>query len=279
MFKKGQFYSIVLIIIFILLYPFLYKLMGLITHSKVDGFLEYMSVGSGKYIYISFLFTFLYMFTTVIGQLILGFSAAYLTFFSSKPKLYLIIFFAPYVLPLFLSTLSVRIGYEGNGYITNFIRNCFSDDYFPLSNNITHFLLISILSVWQYFPFIFVFSYTMMKRINKIYLTSSIVDGASNNVIFRKILIPNTSKIIFPLIILRLLFMFSKYDVVVLFAKSNYPNQKSIKLLPILLHKLFNSANITYNNYALIIVIFSGFFLVLFSFSLYRLFNYLIRKI
>lgn len=279
MFKKGQFYFIVLIIIFILLCPFLYKLMGLITHSKVDGFLEYMCVGKGKNIPISFLFTFLYMFTTVIGQLILGFSAAYLTFFSSKPKLYLILFFTPYVVPLFLSTLSVRLGYENSGYITKFIRNCFSDDYYPLSNNTTHFLLISILSVWQYFPFVFVFTYTMMKRINKIYLTSSISDGASNNVIFRKILLPNTSKIIFPLIILRLLFMFSKYDVVVLFAKSNYPNQKTIKLLPILLYKSFNSANNTENNYALIIVIFLVIFLVLFSFILYKLFGYIIRII
>jgi len=279
MFTKKFYHFTTVIILLILFSPFVYKISSNGIFSNTSDFYSYLKAGSnGKDLLTSFGYTLLFMFVSVLGQLIIGIYAAYITFFSSKPKFYIVVFFLPYILPLFLSTLSIRLGFETNGYITNISRNIFSKTFYPLTNGHFHLFVIILLSIWQYFPFVYIFSYTMMKRINNGYIMSSITDGASDLNIFKKVLLPNIKKIILPLIMLRMLFMFNKYDIIVLFAKTNNP-QKTLYLLPLYLARIFNNPNQTINNYGLLIVFFTMIFFIFLWFIIRKIFNLFIEKI
>ena len=269
----------IILLFLILVLPFILNIF-LLSKEDYKNFIKYLIAGNNSQAYIfSFLYSLAFMCITVLGQIFLGLLTAYLSYFSVNGKKYIVLFFIPYTFPLFMSTLSTRLGFETNGFITNILNNFFVNDlsFYPLSNNIFSFILLITLSIWQYFPFVFFVIYTMMRRTNNRHIEMAITDGGSNYKIFTKIMLPTFKGIIFPLILLRLLFMFNKYDIIVLFSKSINPPIKLLNLFPLQLRNLFNSIN--FEDFGFIIVLFILSFFIILSYLLNSLINAILQKI
>ena len=240
---KNILITAIILVFLCALYPIFRGYWGIDFGHSIDILRNYFGLNSNLESLLTALkFTLIYVFFTVLGQLTLGLICTYYAFFSSKRLYLIILFFIPYCIPLFLSTLSTRLLFESNGIGTIISNSLFTNEVYPLSNDAYSFTLLVLLSIWQYYPFVFLFLFTMTLRINNNYIISGVLDGASNLTLFRSLILPNIKKIIIPLVCLRILFMFNKYDLVVLFAKTERPtNMKSLFIIPVYLRDIFIS--------------------------------------
>ena len=105
-----------------------------------------------------------------------------------------------------------------------------------LGNESTAFLVLCVVSIWQFFPFVFFFTYCALLAIPEQTLRCAAAEGLNRVQRFGTILLPRLLPVLAGLFLIRLLFMFSKYDTAALLGGTGLV--RALRTLPIELFDL-----------------------------------------
>ncbi len=97
------------------------------------------------------------------------------------------------------------------------------------------FISLVVISVWQFYPFVLLTMLARLHRIPKELIKSSILDGASCIQRYRYVLLPQLKGAIIAVTILRLAFMFTKFDTPFLFIGN--ASNTNINLIPFYIYE------------------------------------------
>jgi len=165
----------------------------------------------------------IYTIICVFGQLVLGMISAYIIeraiYLKLNTYFLLIAFFIPYAVPTSIVVLMWNFLLLKDGIFAQFMA------YFGVNPNIWKsdllFYSLVFISIWEFFPFVFLAIYARMRKISNSIYQTSILDGASNLKIFRRITLPIIKSSLIVITLLRIAFMFSKFDLPLMFAENN----------------------------------------------------------
>lgn len=181
-----------------------------------------------------------YSLITVILQVILGLiSAWYFQYYSNykAAPLIMIILFMPYAVPSALAILGWRFLLEENGIISQIFIQFGARGNFLLTD--FAFYTLIIVSVWQFYPFAFLAFTAKLKELGKPLLYNSFLDSRNDYERFSYFIYPQLKPIILSVVVLRLLFMMTKFDTP--FLLFNTTTDVSINLLPLYIREnIFN---------------------------------------
>jgi len=188
--------------------------------------------------------SFLYTLCTVTLQIILGYLTALLMFFIPKNRFSIfiwIIFFLPYAVPSTVAVISWSMSLREEGFISYVLKYFFNIDNYSWFKE---YLLLStiIVSVWQFYPFVYIGLLTSLRKIPHNLLRSSEIDGARFYQKIKYIIFPQTKKTLISIIVLRILLMFTKFDTPYLMGINNKSNE--LTLLPTYIYSLINISGI-----------------------------------
>ena len=215
-----SFFVRVIILIFILalitaiLGPFIYSLGRSLNTPSGISLSSYKSILQDNIFRISLYNSIIYTICTVIGQLMLGIFCAYMiekfTLYKRDSMLLLIAFFLPYTIPTAIIVLSWNFLLESNGLFAQF----FSLFGIPNSYWKSNYIIVSliIVSIWAYFPFVFLSLLARIKKIPIATYNSAQLDGANGIRLFFKVTLPVISHTLLIILLLRIAFMFTKFD-------------------------------------------------------------------
>jgi len=223
------------IVIVILVWPALLLLINSI-YNEGFNFSGYHELLISQDLVSSIRLTIIYSFTTVFFQLSLGILAATLVYYIRNKIVRFILFliyFLPYAVPSIIVFQMWSLITKPEGLYSQALYRIISLDPNYLTGE-GIFLRLIIVSVWQFFPFVFVTVLVRMRRIPRSYYRSAQIDGANSIKQFIYITLPQIKSLIVIIIGLRLLFMFTKFDTAYLFG-GNTVLRKEVMTLPILI--------------------------------------------
>jgi multiple sugar transport system permease protein len=154
----------------------------------------------------------LYALVTVGIQLVLGISCAAIVHRMRRGIGPIsIILFLPYAIPSVVAVISWRFLVEEQGLLAVVGEECLGIPASAWMGDRIFWTLI-LVSVWQFFPFVFVTLLARMRRIPPLLYRSAELDGAGAWQQFCHITLPQIRSTVFAVIALRLAFMFTKFD-------------------------------------------------------------------
>src|SRR3989338_2725804 len=166
---------------------------------------------------------FIYAFGSIALQLGLGLGAALLLSQRFKGRsFFMALFFFPYMIPTIIVVILWKWLLDAShGYVNYLLTSCniIHSPVVWLSEKYILLVLIFV-SVWQFTPFVFFTLLVKLETIPKELYEAAMVDGASAFQRFTRITLPQIKYILIVIVLLRSLWMFTKFDVVWLLAGS-----------------------------------------------------------
>ncbi|MEZ5358843.1 MAG: sugar ABC transporter permease [Candidatus Zixiibacteriota bacterium] len=185
------------------------------------GFANYASVLTDEAFWSSITTGFLYAVISSILQLVIGLWGALFVIRRGRYRnLLSSIIFLPYLLPsvvlVILWTFALN---DSVGYVNYVLR---AMDILPPQwfGEATIFWTLVILSVWQFFPFVFFAIYGRLTLISSELLESAELEGATHIQRTWHIVMPELKSLILSIVVLRFIIMFMKFDIPWLLASS-----------------------------------------------------------
>jgi len=206
------------------LYPVAYSI-WLSLLEKHSFFPQERFIGIANYLYLwkdpefwtSLWLGVVYSFWTIVFQLILGVAAALLLnqSFVGRGLVRGIVLF-PYMIPTIVAVILWKWLLNDTYGVVNYWMLAFGIVRDPISWLGTDHIMLStiIMSVWQFFPFVLLSILARLQTIPEALYEAAKVDGASAFRRFVHITLPQIRAILFVVILLRSIWMFTKFDTV-----------------------------------------------------------------
>jgi multiple sugar transport system permease protein len=204
------------------LYPVLYGA-WLSLFAKHSFFPEQNWVGLGNYAYIlqdgefwaSVWRGAVYSATTITLQIVLGVGAALVLneMFPGRNLLRAIVIF-PYVVPTVIAVILWKWLLNSQFGLINYMLEDAGLIDRPISFMGRDWIMLSLIlvSVWQFFPFVVIAVLARLQSIPKEMYEAATVDGANAWQRFRFVTLPQLKGILFAVVLLRTIWMFTKFD-------------------------------------------------------------------
>tara|TARA_B100001013_G_scaffold316905_1_gene224492 strand:+ start:1833 stop:2684 length:852 start_codon:yes stop_codon:yes gene_type:complete len=177
-----------------------------------------------------------YGFSTIGLQIVLGVGAALLLAESFKGRsLVRGIALFPYVVPTIVVVLIWRWILNDSYGLLNHILQSIGIVSAPVTWLGPSMILISLIlvSTWTFFPFVLITVLARLQTINPELYDAAAVDGASAWQRFYHVTLPQLRTILFVVILLRFIFMFTKFDIVWLLGGGSGGTGRFIRTLPV----------------------------------------------
>ena len=177
-----------------------------------------------------------YGFSTIGLQIVLGVGAALLLAESFKGRsLVRGIALFPYVVPTIVVVLIWRWILNDSYGLLNHILQSIGIVSAPVTWLGPSMILISLIlvSTWAFFPFVLITVLARLQTINPELYDAAAVDGASAWQRFYHVTLPQLRTILFVVILLRFIFMFTKFDIVWLLGGGTGGTGRFIRTLPV----------------------------------------------
>ncbi len=200
------------------------------------GLSNYTSLFSNNEFWSSFLYGVIYAVSTILLQLILGIACALILNMKLKGRNFFrgVLLF-PYLIPTVVVVILWKWILNASYGLVNYlldILNITSDPiiWFSEDNIMTTLVLVS---VWQFFPFVLVTILARLQTIPEELYHAAKIDGAPAVSRFLHITLPQLKNVLLTIILLRSIWMFTKFDTVWLMAGQESIG-KYIQTLPVL---------------------------------------------
>ena len=177
--------------------------------------------------------TVVYATLTVAIQLVLGVIVALLMHQDFRGRgVVRLLAIAPYMIPAIIVALVWRWLLEpNNGAYSWIVRNLLPGaDQVNLLDPTWIFASLVVVSVWMYTPFVVISVLARLQTIDLSIIEAATVDGAGSWRRFWHIILPEIRPVLLTLVLLRFMFMFTKFDIVYLFAGTG----REVRTLPLL---------------------------------------------
>lgn len=215
--------TLTILLIFI---PLVYNVYLSFHEKKIFGE-EWVWVGFDNYLNIlyedefglSFINGIVYASSTVFLQILLGLSLAlYLNSKIRYKSLFTGMLIFPYLIPTAVVIILWKWILSTDGILNFFLKtsNILNSEVNFLSENLAMPTLIFI-SVWQFFPFVMIMFLASLQSIDNNLYKSMEIDGGSNFNGFVHITLPHIKNLLIVIVLLRILWMFTKFDTVYIF--------------------------------------------------------------
>ena len=204
------------------LYPVLYGA-WLSLFAKHSFFPEQNWVGFGNYLYIlqdgefwaSVWRGTVYAVTTIVLQIVLGVAAALVLneMFPGRNLLRAIVIF-PYVVPTVVAVILWKWLLNSQFGLINYMLEDAGLIDRPISWMGRDWIMVSLIlvSVWQFFPFVVIGVLARLQSIPNELYEAATVDGANAWQRFRFVTLPQLKSVLFVIVLLRSIWMFTKFD-------------------------------------------------------------------
>jgi len=213
-----------LLILGLILYPVAYSV-WLSLLEKHSFFPQERFIGLENYVYLwsdpefwtSFWLGSVYSFWTILFQLILGVAAALILneSFVGRGLIRGIVLF-PYMIPTIVAVILWKWLLNDTYGVVNYWLLALGIVHDPISFLGTDHIMLStvVMSVWQFFPFVLLSVLARLQTIPEELYEAAKVDGATPARRFLHITLPQIKGILFVVILLRSIWMFTKFDTV-----------------------------------------------------------------
>jgi multiple sugar transport system permease protein len=213
-----------LLILGLILYPVAYSV-WLSLLEKHSFFPQERFIGLENYVYLwsdpefwtSFWLGSVYSFWTILFQLILGVAAALILneSFVGRGLIRGIVLF-PYMIPTIVAVILWKWLLNDTYGVVNYWLLALGIVHDPISFLGTDHIMLStvVMSVWQFFPFVLLSVLARLQTIPEELYEAAKVDGATPARRFLHITLPQIQGILFVVILLRSIWMFTKFDTV-----------------------------------------------------------------
>ncbi len=221
---------------FLVVFPALALILGLIVYpvaysiwlsllEKHSFFPQQRFIGLENYIYLwgdeefwtSLWLGVIYSFWTILSQLILGVAAALILneSFAGRGLVRGIVLF-PYMIPTIVAVILWKWLLNDTYGVVNYWLLALGIVRDPISWLGTDHIMFStiVMSVWQFFPFVLLSILARLQTIPEELYEAAKVDGASAVRRFTHVTLPQIRGILFVVILLRSIWMFTKFDTV-----------------------------------------------------------------
>ena len=221
---------------FLIVFPALALILGLILYpvaysiwlsllEKHSFFPQQRFIGLENYIYLwgdpefwtSLWLGVVYSFWTILFQLILGVAAALVLneSFAGRGLVRGIVLF-PYMIPTIVAVILWKWLLNDTYGVVNYWLLALGIERDPISWLGTDHIMFStiVMSVWQFFPFVLLSILARLQTIPEELYEAAKVDGASAVRRFTHVTLPQIRGILFVVILLRSIWMFTKFDTV-----------------------------------------------------------------
>ena len=213
-----------LLILGLIVYPVAYSV-WLSLLEKHSFFPQERFIGLENYVYLwsdpefwtSFWLGSVYSFWTILFQLILGVAAALILneSFVGRGLIRGIVLF-PYMIPTIVAVILWKWLLNDTYGVVNYWLLALGIVHDPISFLGTEHIMMStvVMSVWQFFPFVLLSVLARLQTIPEELYEAAKVDGATPVRRFLHITLPQIKGILFVVILLRSIWMFTKFDTV-----------------------------------------------------------------
>jgi multiple sugar transport system permease protein len=213
-----------LLILGLIVYPVAYSV-WLSLLEKHSFFPQERFIGLENYVYLwsdpefwtSFWLGSIYSFWTILFQLILGVAAALILneSFVGRGLIRGIVLF-PYMIPTIVAVILWKWLLNDTYGVVNYWLLALGIVHDPISFLGTEHIMLStvVMSVWQFFPFVLLSVLARLQTIPEELYEAAKVDGATPVRRFLHITLPQIQGILFVVILLRSIWMFTKFDTV-----------------------------------------------------------------
>ena len=165
---------------------------------------------------------FIFAFGSLFFQILVGVGAALLlneTFVGRGFVRALTLF--PYMLPTIVVVILMRwIFNDSYGILKFALESSFMDRAIVWFDPSNVMLTLILVSTWQFFPFVVIGVLARLQSIDQELYSAAMVDGAGPWRRFIYVTLPQIRDVLFVIILLRFMFMFTKFDLIYLFAGS-----------------------------------------------------------
>lgn len=232
----------VLLICSLLVYPVLYGV-WLSLFKKHSFFPDQRFVGIANYLYLikdsdfwmSVWYGSVYSVSTIVLQIIIGVIAALIVNESFKGRNFVrgVILF-PYVIPTVVAIILWKWLLNNQFGLINYLLTTVGIVEDPISWMGKDHIMTSLIliSVWEFFPFVVLSVLARMQTIPPVLYKAAKVDGAGPFRRFVHVTLPQLRNVLFVVILLRSIWMFTKFDTVWLLTQGGGA-EKYIRTLPI----------------------------------------------
>ena len=204
-----------------------------LPRTNIVGLDNYTALVTSAEFWDSLRLTVGYATSTVGIQLVLGVVVAHLIHqrFRARGAIRLIAM-APYMIPAIIVALVWRWLLEpNNGAYSWIVRTLVPGaDGVNLLSPTWVFTSLIVVSVWMYTPFVVISVLARLQTIDPSVIEAATMDGAGPWRRFWYITLPELKPVLLTLVLLRVMFMFTKFDIVYLFAGSG----QEVRTLPLL---------------------------------------------
>lgn len=204
-----------------------------LPRTNIVGLDNYLTLVSSAEFWASLRLTVGYATSTVAIQLVLGVVVAHLIHQKFRARgVVRLIAMAPYMIPAIIVALVWRWLLEpNNGAYSWMVRTLVPGaDGVNLLSPTWVFTSLIVVSVWMYTPFVVISVLARLQTIDPSVVEAATMDGAGPWRRFWHITLPELKPILLTLVLLRVMFMFTKFDIVYLFAGSG----QEVRTLPLL---------------------------------------------
>ena len=226
----------------LILYPILYNLWlslfdkhAFMPVQRFVGLQHYRYFAGDPEFWASFYYGTVYAAVTMVLQLVLGVAAALLLneTFRGRGLLRGVVLF-PYLIPTIVAVILWKWLLNDSYGLVNHLLLAVGAIQMPVAwlgkDHIMTSLVIT--SVWQFFPFVVVTYLARLQTIPPELYEAARVDGASAWRRFRHVTLPQTRNVLFVIVLLRSIWMFTKFDTVWLMAGDGAVS-RYIRTLPV----------------------------------------------
>lgn len=232
----------VLLICSLLVYPVLYGV-WLSLFKKHSFFPDQRFVGLANYIYLmkdadfwmSVWYGSVYSVSTIVLQVVIGVIAALIVNESFKGRNFVrgVILF-PYVIPTVVAIILWKWLLNDQFGLVNYLLTAIGIMEEPVSWMGRDRIMTSLvlISVWEFFPFVVLSVLARMQTIPPVLYKAAKVDGAGPLRRFIHVTLPQLRNVLFVVILLRSIWMFTKFDTVWLLTQGGGA-EKYIRTLPV----------------------------------------------
>lgn len=212
------------LILVLILYPVGYSLWlsllekhSFFPQQKFIGLENYLYLWTDEEFWTSFWLGTVYSFWTIVFQLILGVGAALILneSFLGRGLVRGIVLF-PYMIPTIVAVILWKWLFNDTYGVVNYWLLALGIVHDPISFLGTDHIMLStiVMSVWQFFPFVLLSVLARLQTIPEDLYEAAKVDGATPARRFLHITLPQIRGILFVVILLRSIWMFTKFDTV-----------------------------------------------------------------
>jgi multiple sugar transport system permease protein len=217
-----------LLIVGLILYPIAYNLWlslfdkhAFMPVQKFVGLQNYRYFAGDSEFWSAFYYGTVYAAVTMVFQLLLGVAAALLLneTFHGRALLRGVVLF-PYVIPTIVAVILWKWLLNDSYGLVNYLLMAAGVVRAPLAWLGKDWIMFSLVltSVWQFFPFVVVTYLARLQTIPPELYEAATVDGATIWRRFLHVTLPQTRNVLFVIVLLRSIWMFTKFDTVWLMA-------------------------------------------------------------